>query len=39
MSFAAALVALWLVRERDIDREPAEIEAPQLERELEPEPA
>jgi EmrB/QacA subfamily drug resistance transporter len=39
MSFAAALVALWLVRERDIDREPAEIEAPHLERELEPEPA
>jgi EmrB/QacA subfamily drug resistance transporter len=39
MSFAAALVALWLVRERDIDREPAEIEASHLERELEPEPA
>ena len=39
MSFAAALAALWLVRERDIEREPAEIEAPHLERELEPEPA
>src|SRR5919109_1452214 len=30
LSFAAAMVALWLVRERDIDREPAEIEAPHL---------
>ncbi|MBD0283501.1 MAG: MFS transporter [Thermoleophilaceae bacterium] len=38
-SVAAALVALWLVRERDIDREPEEIHAPQLEPELEPEPA
>jgi EmrB/QacA subfamily drug resistance transporter len=36
---AAALVALWLVRERDIEREPAEIEAPHLERAPELEPA
>jgi EmrB/QacA subfamily drug resistance transporter len=38
-AFAAALVALWLVRERDIEREPVELEAPRVERELEPEPA
>jgi EmrB/QacA subfamily drug resistance transporter len=36
---AAALFALWLVRERDIEREPAEIEGPQLDREPEHEPA
>ena len=31
MSLAAALVALWLVRERDIEREaPIELEAPQV---------
>jgi EmrB/QacA subfamily drug resistance transporter len=36
-AFAAALVALWLVRERDIEREPVELEAPQVERQLEPE--
>jgi EmrB/QacA subfamily drug resistance transporter len=39
LAFAAALVALWLVRERDIEREPAEFEAPHVERELELEPA
>lgn len=35
LAFAAALVALWLVRERDIEREPVELEAPQMELELE----
>ena len=39
LSLAAALAALWLVRERDIEREPVEVEAPQLEREPVPEPA
>ncbi|HEY6776382.1 MAG TPA: MFS transporter [Thermoleophilaceae bacterium] len=39
LAFAAALVALWLVRERDIEREPVELEAPQMERELELEAA
>jgi EmrB/QacA subfamily drug resistance transporter len=39
LAFAAAVVALWLVRERDIDREPAELEAPQPARELELEAA
>jgi hypothetical protein len=38
-AFAAALAALWLVRERDIDREPMEVEAPHVERELELEAA
>jgi hypothetical protein len=36
---AAALFALWLVRERDIERAPAEMEGPHLEREPELEPA
>ncbi len=31
LSLAAALVALWLVRERDIEREPVEIHAPSRE--------
>jgi hypothetical protein len=35
----AALFALWLVRERDIEREPAEVHGPQLERQPELEPA
>jgi EmrB/QacA subfamily drug resistance transporter len=39
LAFAAALVALWLVRERDIEREPVELEAPRVERELELEAA
>ena len=39
LAFAAALVALWLVRERDIEREPAEFEAPHVKRELELEAA
>jgi MFS family permease len=39
LAFAAALVALWLVRERDIEREPVELEAPQAPRELELEAA
>jgi EmrB/QacA subfamily drug resistance transporter len=34
-AFAAALFALWLVRERDIEREPVEVEAAQSARELE----
>jgi hypothetical protein len=38
-AFAAALAALWLVRESDIEREPVELEAPQVERRPEPEPA
>jgi hypothetical protein len=38
-AFAAALIALWLVRERDIEREPLELEAPHVEREPELEPA
>jgi EmrB/QacA subfamily drug resistance transporter len=38
-AFAAALAALWLVRERDIEREPVELEAPHVERELELEAA
>ena len=36
---AAAIAALWLVRERDIEREPAELPTPQPARELEPEAA
>jgi EmrB/QacA subfamily drug resistance transporter len=42
LAFAGALVALWLIRERDIEREePIEVEAPHLapEREAAPEPA
>ncbi len=39
LSLAAALVALWLVRERDIEREAVEVHAPQLEAEPLPEPA
>jgi EmrB/QacA subfamily drug resistance transporter len=40
LSFAGALVALWLVRERDIEREsPIEVEAPHIEREPLPEAA
>jgi hypothetical protein len=40
LSIAGALVALWLVREKDIERaEPIEVEAPQMEREPVPEPA
>jgi Na+/melibiose symporter-like transporter len=41
LSIAGALVALWLVRERDIERgaEPIEIEGPHLEREPVPEAA
>jgi EmrB/QacA subfamily drug resistance transporter len=40
MAIAGALVALWLVRERDIERaEPVELHVPHLEREPEPEPA
>ena len=39
LAFAAAVVALWLVRERDIEREPVELEAPRVERELELEAA
>ena len=39
MSLAAALAALWLVRERDIEREAVEVHAPGLEREPVPEPA
>ena len=39
LSLAAALVALWLVRERDIDREPVEIHAPRLDRDPVPEGA
>jgi EmrB/QacA subfamily drug resistance transporter len=40
LAFAAALFALWLVRERDIEREPVDLEAsPQVERELELEAA
>ena len=31
LSLAAALVALWLVREKDIEREPVEIHAPSRE--------
>ena len=38
-SLAAALVALWLVRERDIEREAVEVHAPQLEAEPLPEAA
>jgi EmrB/QacA subfamily drug resistance transporter len=38
-AFAAALAALWLVRESDIEREPVELEASQVERRPEPEPA
>jgi hypothetical protein len=36
---AAAIAALWLVRERDIERGPVEAPAPQPTRELEPEAA
>jgi EmrB/QacA subfamily drug resistance transporter len=36
---AAAIAALWLVRERDIERGPVEVPAPQPTRELEPEAA
>jgi EmrB/QacA subfamily drug resistance transporter len=40
LSIAGALVALWLVREKDIERaEPIEVEAPHVEREPVPEPA
>jgi EmrB/QacA subfamily drug resistance transporter len=40
ISIAGALVALWLVREKDIERaEPIEVEAPHMEREPLPEPA
>ena len=39
LSLAAALVALWLVRERDIEREAVEVHAPQLEAEPLPEAA
>jgi EmrB/QacA subfamily drug resistance transporter len=39
LAFAAALFALWLVRERDIEREPVEMEAAQSARELELEAA
>jgi EmrB/QacA subfamily drug resistance transporter len=39
LSLAAALVALWLVRERDIEREAAEVQAPRLEGEAVPEAA
>jgi EmrB/QacA subfamily drug resistance transporter len=39
LAFAAALFALWLVRERDIERGPVEMEAPQSARELELEAA
>src|SRR5918994_1013922 len=38
-AFAAALAALWLVRESDIEREPVELEASPVERRPEPEPA
>jgi EmrB/QacA subfamily drug resistance transporter len=41
LSIAGALVALWLVRESDIERaeEPVEVERPRLEAEAVPEPA
>jgi MFS family permease len=39
LALASALVALWLVRERDIEREPVEIHAPRLDREAVPEGA
>jgi hypothetical protein len=41
ISIAGALVALWLVRERDIERgaEAVEVERPHLEREAVPEAA
>ena len=39
LSLAAALVALWLVRERDIEREAVEVPVPQPAREAVPEPA
>jgi predicted MFS family arabinose efflux permease len=40
LAFAAALFALWLVRERDIEREPVDLEAsPEVKRELELEAA
>jgi EmrB/QacA subfamily drug resistance transporter len=40
LSIVGALFALWLVREKDIERaEPIEIEAPHMEREPVPEPA
>jgi EmrB/QacA subfamily drug resistance transporter len=40
LSIAGAVVALWLVRERDIERaEPIEVERPHLEPEAVPEPA
>jgi hypothetical protein len=41
LSIAGAVVALWLVRERDIERaeEPVELERPRLEAEAVPEPA
>jgi EmrB/QacA subfamily drug resistance transporter len=40
LAFAGAIVALWLIRERDIERaEPIEVEAPELAREAVPEPA
>jgi EmrB/QacA subfamily drug resistance transporter len=40
LSIAGALVALWLVREKDIERSEAiELEAPHMEREPVPEPA
>jgi hypothetical protein len=39
LAFAASLVALWLVRERDIEREPVELQAPHAEPELELEAA
>jgi hypothetical protein len=39
LAFAAALFALWLVRERDIEREPVEMEPAQSARELELEAA
>jgi EmrB/QacA subfamily drug resistance transporter len=38
-AIAAAIAALWLVRERDIEREPVEVQAPTPAREPEPEPA
>jgi EmrB/QacA subfamily drug resistance transporter len=40
LAIAGAVVALWLVRERDIERgEPIEVEAPHIGREALPEPA
>ena len=39
LSVVAGIVALWLVRERDIEREPVELHAPRVESEAVPEAA